>query len=117
MMWGVESEVTARFGKAGIAAENIHFHKADWTFRFNGTPNEFVALFKNYYGPTMNAFEAAQQKGMAELLQQELEALFASHNASKVPNQTIITATYLQVVADVPTQEHTSTGKSRPVLH
>jgi hypothetical protein len=35
-----------------------------------------------YYGPTMNAFEAAEKNGRADELQRELEDLFARQNHS-----------------------------------
>lgn len=61
MLWGVEDHVTERFGNAGIAKENISFTKDTFTFNASYAPSEFVKTFKNYYGPTMNAFEAAEK--------------------------------------------------------
>lgn len=58
-------------------------------------------LFKTYYGPTMNAFEAAEKNGKAGELQNELEALFASQNKSSDKNFTSIPATFLRVTAHV----------------
>ncbi len=76
MLWGVESNVIERFGSAGIAKENISFSKDTFTFNAPYSPSELVNKFKNYYGPTMNAFEAAEKNGKALDLQHELEALF-----------------------------------------
>jgi ubiquinone/menaquinone biosynthesis C-methylase UbiE len=76
MLWGVESHVTERFENAGIAKENISFLKDTFIFKTSATPSSLVSLFKNYYGPTMNAFEAAEKNGKANELQRELEALF-----------------------------------------
>ena len=39
-------------------------------------------VFRKYYGPTMNAFDAAEKNGRAGDLQKELEALFNSQNKS-----------------------------------
>ena len=39
-------------------------------------PADFLAVFRDYYGPTMNAFEAAEASGRADDLLRELEALF-----------------------------------------
>jgi ubiquinone/menaquinone biosynthesis C-methylase UbiE len=100
MTWGVESNVIERFGKAGIPAENISFVRDTYTFNAPCTPNEFVALFKNYYGPTMNAFEAAEKNGKAADLQRELETLFNSQNQSTTANQTSIPATFLRVTVN-----------------
>jgi ubiquinone/menaquinone biosynthesis C-methylase UbiE len=97
MTWGVESNVIERFTKAGIPAENISFSRETYTFNASLPPAEFVALFKNYYGPTMNAFEAAEKNGKAEDLQRELVALFTSQNKSTSPHSTSIPATFLKV--------------------
>ena len=45
----------------------------------------------------MNAFEAAEATGRSDELQDELEALFNSHNASQDDNTTSIPATFLRV--------------------
>jgi len=97
MLWGVEDHVIERFGEAGIAKENITFVKDTFTFNATYSPSEFVNTFKNYYGPTMNAFEAAEKTGKASELQRELEALFNSQNRSSSSNYTSIPATFLRV--------------------
>lgn len=102
MLWGVESTVTERFVHAGIPSENVSFLRDTYTFTFTGTPHEFVALFKNYYGPTMNAFEAAERNGKAGELQRELETLFENQNQSSVHNRTSIPATFLRVTVTLP---------------
>ncbi|MFN8334391.1 MAG: class I SAM-dependent methyltransferase [Cyclobacteriaceae bacterium] len=101
MLWGVESHVTERFAAAGIPSENILFLRDTYTFNFTGTPKEFVNLFKTYYGPTMNAFEAADKNGKAYELQNELENLFLSQNKSNDKNFTSIPATFLRVTVTV----------------
>jgi len=97
MLWGVEEHVIERFGKAGVAKENISFTKDTFTFKASYTPSELVNTFKNYYGPTMNAFEAAEKNGKALDLQHELEVLFNSQNKSADKNTTSIPATFLRV--------------------
>lgn len=97
MLWGVEANVTERFVSAGIAKENISFASDTFTFNADHTPAEFVNIFKNYYGPTMNAFEAAEKNGRAADLQKELEALFNSQNQSTTAGKTTIPATFLKV--------------------
>jgi len=97
MTWGIDTNVIERFGKAGIQPENISFERETFTFIAPYSPAEFVAAFKNYYGPTMNAFEAAEKNGKAEELQRELENLFNSQNKSG--SGTEIAATYLLVTA------------------
>lgn len=97
MLWGVEDHVIERFSKAGIPKENISFVKDTFTFNAPYSPSEFVQMFKNYYGPTMNAFEAAEKNGKAMDLQRELEGLFNSQNKSSEKNKTSIPATFLRV--------------------
>jgi SAM-dependent methyltransferase len=95
MTWGVESNVIERFTAAGVSAENISFARDTFTFNFPGTPSALVDEFRKYYGPTMNAFEAAEKKGQAVELQKQLEELFNSQNKSQ--NATSIPATFLRV--------------------
>ena len=97
MTWGVEANVVERFAAAGIAKEKIAFSKETYVFNFPGKPPEFVDTFRRYYGPTMNAFEAADKNGRAADLQRELEALFESQNKSTNKAATVIPATYLKV--------------------
>lgn len=93
--WGVESNVIERFVGAGVPAEKISFARETFTFNFPGAPSAFVDEFRKYYGPTMNAFEAAEKNGRASELQRELEELFDSQNKSK--DTTSIPATFLLV--------------------
>lgn len=97
MLWGVESHVMERFGAVGVAKENISFVRDTFTFQAPFSPSQLVDRFKTYYGPTMNAFEAAENSGKAMDLQRELEELFNSQNKSGKENTTSIPATYLRV--------------------
>lgn len=97
MLWGVEEHVTERFVAAGIPKENISFARDTFTFEASYSPIAFVEKFKNYYGPTMNAFEAAGKDGKDEALQQELELLFKEQNRSGDESSTSIPATFLRV--------------------
>jgi hypothetical protein len=97
MTWGVESNVIERFGAAGVPKEKISFLRDTYTFNFSGPPADLVREFRKYYGPTMNAFEAAEKNGRAGDLQTELEALFNSQNKSTTKNTTSIPATFLRV--------------------
>lgn len=97
MTWGIESNVLERFAGAGIPRENVTFAKKTYTFEFPGTPSQFLEEFRNFYGPTMNAFEAAERAGRGGDLQRELQALFESQNHNSTTNQTSIPATYLSV--------------------
>ena len=97
MTWGVENNVIERFAAAGVAKEMISFVKDTYTFNFAGPPPEFVEAFRKYYGPTMNAFEAAEKNDRAGDLQKELEALFNRQNKSPSRNVSSIPATFLRV--------------------
>jgi len=101
MLWGVEEHVIDRFGKAGVAKENISFVRDTFTFIADYSPTHYVQNFKNYYGPTMNAFAAAEKNGKGLELQHELDELFSSHNKSGSDTSTSIPATFLQVTVNV----------------
>ena len=97
MTWGVEASVIERFTAAGVPKENVSFARDTWTFRSPATPRELVARFRDYYGPTMNAFEAARKADRADALQKELEELFQAQNRSPGRDTTSIPATFLRV--------------------
>lgn len=97
MRWGIEGEVIDRFLAAGVPGESVSFARATFTFEFPGTPAAFVSELRQYYGPTMSAFEAAQSDGRAARLQAELEGLAGSQNRSRREGFTSIPATYLRV--------------------
>lgn len=97
MTWGIESNVIERFGAASIPKERISFMRDTYTFNFRGKPSDLVETFRKYYGPTMNAFEAAEKNHRADDLRRELDALFNSQNKSPDPTLTSIPATFLRV--------------------
>lgn len=97
MTWGVESNVIERFGQAGIDKAKISFLRDTYTFMAQAAPASFVETFRRYYGPTMNAFEAAEKAGRADALQREMEQLFESQNKSGSKDKTVIPATFLRV--------------------
>jgi hypothetical protein len=101
MTWGAESNVIERFSAAGIPSGNIAFAKDTYTFESPEAPAKFLDTFRRFYGPTMNAFEAAERNGRADDLQRELEALFNSQNRSTDKDTTTIPATYLRVTVKV----------------
>ena len=97
MTWGIENNVIERFAGAGVPKEKISFVRDTYNFNYPITPTEVVDLFRKYYGPTMNAFEAAEKNGRAGDLQKELEVLFSSQNKSPSKDATSIPATFLRV--------------------
>jgi len=100
MLWGVEKNVLERFADAGVAADKITFERDTFTFVFAGPPAELVNIFRTYYGPTMNAFEAAEKSGRAAELLKELQQLFERQNTAE-KDSTRIPATFLLVTARV----------------
>lgn len=101
MTWGIESNVIERFGSAGIPADKVSFERDTFTFDYPKSPSVLLDEFRKYYGPTMNAFEAAEKNGRARELHKELEDLFNSQNKSGRPNVTSIPATFLRVTVSV----------------
>ena len=85
-----------RFAAADIPADRISVEKATYTFHRLGPPAELLAEFRTYYGPTVNAFEAAKARGHEAELQHELKALFTEHNQTGNEAPTSIPATYLR---------------------
>jgi SAM-dependent methyltransferase len=94
--WGVEANVRERFGAADVKPENISCERATYVFEHPGPPRELLDTFRRYYGPTMNAFEAAAKSGREAQLETELLALFEAQNKGG-PDRTRIPATYLKV--------------------
>ena len=101
MLWGVEANVVERFTKAGVAPGKVACERDSFTFEYAGAPAAFVDEFRQFYGPTMNAFAAAEKAGRAADLQRELAELFARENRSADPAATSITATFLRVTVNV----------------
>jgi len=99
MTWGVESNVIERFTAAGVSKDRIACERDTFRFEYPGTPAEYVEEFRSWYGPTMNAFDAAEKNGRALDLRRELVELFESKNESK--EATSIPATFLRVTVTV----------------
>jgi hypothetical protein len=101
MTWGIEANVIERFANAGVPQDNVSFLRDTYRFNFPGAPFRFVDEFRRYYGPTMNAFEAAERNGRADDLRKELEALFETQNTSPRKDVTSLPATFLRVTVAV----------------
>jgi len=101
MTWGVESDVIERFTAAGACLENISFVRDTYRFNFPSPPPDLVAEFRAYYGPTMNAFDAAEANGRTAELEEELVGLFNAQNDSPNPGTTSIPATFLRVTVAI----------------
>ena len=101
MTWGVEENVLDRFGAAGIPAEDITCERTMFLFESPNTPSQYLADFRDYYGPTMNAYTAAAANGREAELHGELGALVNEHNSAEEGEGTRIEAAYLRVTVMV----------------
>ena len=97
MTWGVEDNVIERFTSAGVPEGQISFQRDTYTFSYPAPPSELLGEFRDYYGPTMNAYEAAAADGREDELHAKLEALFEETNTSEDEGSTSIPATFLRV--------------------
>ena len=98
MFWGNEGDVRSRFESAGIEPDAIELERRTWWFATPDHPLKLLATFRDYYGPTMNAFAAAGADGKAAELERELSDLFVSANQGG--DATMIPATFLQVTVE-----------------
>ncbi len=97
MTWGVDSHVVERFGQAGVPKEKISMVKDTFHFKSpDKTPAQFIDLFRRFYGPTMNAYEAADKNGKVNELHSQLVELANAQNESRSIG-TSIPATFLRV--------------------
>jgi ubiquinone/menaquinone biosynthesis C-methylase UbiE len=101
MTWGVESHIIERFGQAGVPQEKISMVKDTYYFASpDKSPAEFIELFETFYGPTMNAVEAAQNNGKADELHNQLVELAKAQNKTKDVG-TFIPATFMRVTVSL----------------
>lgn len=99
--WGVESHILERFGKAGVSADRIAMSRETYRFISSGkTPAQFIDTFRRFYGPTMNAFDAARKNGREADLHRELVALAESRNENRTGGLDI-PATYMRVTVSL----------------
>lgn len=101
MTWGIVDHVVERFAAAGVPEQNVTCQPDTFVFETPVPPSELLSWFRCYYGPTMNAFEAAAADGREDALLGELDALFNEQNRSPEPGSTTIPATFLRVTVAV----------------
>ncbi len=99
--WGIVDNVVERFVAAGVPDDKISCERDTFVFNAPGSPLELLSEFRAYYGPTMNAFEAAEASGRADELLRELDVLFNEQNQSPNNSATSIPATFLRVTVEV----------------
>ncbi len=97
MTWGVATHIVERFGQAGTPEENIFMAKDTYSFVSpDRSPTDVIESFRRFYGPTMNAFEAAEKNGRVEELRNQLLELANAQNTSG-GRGTSIPATFMRV--------------------
>jgi ubiquinone/menaquinone biosynthesis C-methylase UbiE len=101
MTWGVDTHIIERFGQAGVPAEKISMVKDVFYFRSpDRSPADLIETFRRFYGPTMNAFEAAEKNGKVDELHRQLLELANSQN-TVIGGGTLIPATFLRVTVSL----------------
>ena len=100
MTWGVESHIIERFGHAGVPKEDISMVTDTYYFAHSEkSPTEFIELFEKFYGPTMNAVDAARNNRKEDELHKQLVELANAQNKSNAG--TFIPATFMRVIVNV----------------
>jgi ubiquinone/menaquinone biosynthesis C-methylase UbiE len=101
MTWGVDTHIIERFGEAGVSKERISMIKDTYCFlSAHQDPASFIDSFRRFYGPTMNAFEAAETSGRIEELNDQLVGLAKAQNISS-NGGTSMSATFMRVTIDL----------------
>ena len=91
-LWGTEARIREMFGPA---AASIKAERRNFMFRY-GSPEHFLEVFKNYYGPMLKAFaalDATNQQG----LRNDLLALIARTNHAE-DGTMVVPSEYLEIV-------------------
>ena len=101
MTWGVDAHIIERFAEAGIPKEKISMAKDTYHFVSpDKSPARVVEVFRRFYGPTMNAFEAAERNNKETELHNQLLELATAQNKD-TNGGTSIPATFLRVTVHV----------------
>lgn len=101
MLWGVESHVIERFAAAGVPKDRVKLERDTFYFRSPSlTPAQFIDMFRKFYGPTMNAFEAAAKNGKDDELNRQLVDQAQAHNQPGAGGLSI-PATFMRVTVQL----------------
>ncbi|MDZ4723204.1 MAG: class I SAM-dependent methyltransferase [candidate division Zixibacteria bacterium] len=100
LTWGVESHIVERFGRAGIPPERISMSRDTYTFISPDSPADYIEKFRQFYGPTMNAYDAARKDGKVDELHRQLVELAREHNTAP-DGRTSISASFMRVTVTV----------------
>jgi hypothetical protein len=101
MTWGVESHIIERFGQAGVPKEKLSMVKDTYSFiSAEKSPAQFIDLMERFYGPTMNAHDAAEKNGKLDEFHGQLLELAKEENKSS-DSGTLIPVTFMRVTVSV----------------
>jgi len=93
LLWGTEARLRELLGGA---VASLEVAARDFVFRFRSA-EEFIEVFRRYYGPTLKAFEAVGEAG-APALRGELEELVRRFDRNR-GGPVAVPAQYVEAVA------------------
>jgi ubiquinone/menaquinone biosynthesis C-methylase UbiE len=96
MLWGHQAHLDELFGDA---VEDVRSVERTCTFRFTSA-DDFVAFFRRWYGPTLQAFQVLDAEGRVALAR-DLAALADAHDRHRDGGSVAIDAGYLETVFTV----------------
>jgi ubiquinone/menaquinone biosynthesis C-methylase UbiE len=91
-LWGTPARITEMFG---TASASLRTEKRHFTFRYR-SPEHFLEIFKNYYGPMLKAFAALDETNQRGL-RDDLLALIGRMNRAE-DGTMVVPSEYLEVV-------------------
>ena len=96
LLWGTEEHLAALFAPE---SQDAHSLERTCIFRFS-SPEEFVAFFRRWYGPTVKAFDALDEAGGAALAA-DLADLVRDYDRHRDGGSVAIAAQYLETVLTI----------------
>ncbi len=94
-LWGTRLRVMELFASR---ATSIHAESKQFTFRYR-TPEQWLEVFRTYYGPVNKAFAALDEGRRAEL-EREIHVLMAQGNRA-TDGSLVLPSEYLEIVIDL----------------
>lgn len=95
-LWGTEAHLRTLFGDA---IGNLQANRKTFNFRY-ASPDHFIQVFRDFYGPTNRAFAALDPNGQ-QALERDLRALIDRFNVAG-EHSMVVPSEYLEVVITKP---------------
>ena len=92
LLWGTEAQLEALLGSGA----KVDVARRTFTFRYRSA-QDFFATFRDYYGPTVKAWEALDEEGRASF-ERQLTELAEQHDRGR-GDALAVPSEYLEVVA------------------